>query len=177
MDPLTAGATVLPFVILGLQSIKTAFGILSTYKDGKEQVSRTQKDVNSLLSILERLSKSRIITRNQDLALAAMVIECADDITAIDEKLKELTGKNTDEKREETDNNTNEKREETGNNTDSLLKRHLKKIKIFFKADDLKKMSTILSRHTTSLNLHLNTTQRFAYLSISGCVKTWCIDY
>lgn len=134
MEALGAGAVVLPFAILGLQSIKVLCDVLSSAKEGREQVSQAQRHVQSLLSTLERLSRRRVI----DEALAAKINACADDIEQYAKKLKSLAV----------------------DDADPRLERQWKRIKILFNEKDLAKMSAVMVGHTVALSLHLNTIDR-----------------
>lgn len=138
MEPLSAGATVLPFVILWLQSIKLSCGVLSTYKDAKEQVNHLLKHTESLLSMQERLLRSRAISDHRDGALAMKIKACAEDIEVYDKKLKAMAV----------------------GGADPLLERQWKKLKAFFKAKEMAKMSAVMAEHTGALSLHLNIMER-----------------
>lgn len=138
MEPLTIGATVLPFVIMFLQSIKISCGVLSTYKDGKEQVNHLIKNTESLLSTLDRLSRSRAISEGRDEALATKIEACAGDIEVYDKKLKAMAV----------------------GGADPLAERQWKKLKAFFNTKGLAKMSAVMAEHTAALSLYLNTIDR-----------------
>ncbi|OIW25928.1 hypothetical protein CONLIGDRAFT_717590 [Coniochaeta ligniaria NRRL 30616] len=133
MEALGVGASVLAFVIVGLQSAKTIHDILASVKDGSETVDRAEADIMSLQSTLERLASCRIIAERPDEALAAKVKSCADDMTRYAEKLKKLV---TDD--------------------GSGLSRQWRKIKVFLNEKDLAKISAVVVGHTAGLNLHLN---------------------
>ncbi|KJR83365.1 uncharacterized protein SPSK_04355 [Sporothrix schenckii 1099-18] len=134
MDPFSTAAAVLPFAILFLQSIKLSCGVFSTYKDAKEQVNRLLKQIESLLSTLERLLRSRAISDQRDGALATKIIACADDIEAYDKMLKAMAV----------------------GGAEKLFERQKKKLKASFKVEDLEKMSAVMAEHTGALSLHLN---------------------
>jgi hypothetical protein len=90
MEAVGVGASVVTFIALGLQSIKFIDEALSSAKDGKGYVDRARRDVWSLQASLERLGRCRAVTQNPQLALAAMIQSCTDDMKTIAEKLQGL---------------------------------------------------------------------------------------
>ncbi|KIH94030.1 hypothetical protein SPBR_05949 [Sporothrix brasiliensis 5110] len=134
MDPFSTAAAAIPLAVLFLQSIKLSCGVLSTYKDTKEQVNRLLKHIESLLSTLERLSRSRAISDERDETLAMKIKACAKDIEAYDKMLKAMAV----------------------GGAEKMVKRQWKTLKASFKIKDLEKMSTALAEHRGALSLHLN---------------------
>jgi hypothetical protein len=139
MEAVGVGASVLAFVTLGLQSAKAILEILSSVKDGRENVDRPEKDITGLQLTLERLARCRIIAERPDEALAAKIKSCADDMTSFAEKLKKLLS-----------------------HDGSAFAGQWKKIKLFLNEKDLAKMSAVVVGHTAGLNLYLKVLERYS---------------
>lgn len=73
-DPVSAGASVLAFVLLGLKSAKAAYEILSSFKDGPENVKTVRADIERLIFILEKLSNCRLLERTGSEALRTAIV-------------------------------------------------------------------------------------------------------
>jgi heme exporter protein D len=145
MEAISAGASVLAFVVLGLQSVKVAHKILSSVKDQNSTVSRAEKDVRRLKSTLERLSSCRIIEERQDDALRSAIEACADDMKTFAEQLRAFD-----------------------NAHQPGLGKHWNKVKIFLKEGDLAKMSTVVVNYTTVLNFHIGILERYLPYALVG---------
>lgn len=61
MEAVGVGASVIAFITLGLKCAKSAHEILSSAKGGSDHVARVERDVQGLLSTLERLARCRVI--------------------------------------------------------------------------------------------------------------------
>lgn len=136
MDPIGAGASVLAFVVLGLKSVKVAYEILSSIKDGRTQVAHASNSIQRLQSTLEKLERCRLVTEQQDELLLKTTKACADDMDAFAEQLKGL------------------------DKSHSGMGRQWNKVKILLKEEDLKRMSAIVVGHTAALNLYLEILER-----------------
>lgn len=140
MEAIGAGAAVLPFVLLCLQSAKVAYTTVSSIKDAPKQVKQLQRDASSLLSTLERLAACRVLHEvgRRDDALLAKIKACQDDIDTYSTKLKRLAPEGADHRLEMT----------------------WRRLKAVLNEKDLAKMSTAMAAHTVTLGLHLNAIQR-----------------
>ncbi len=139
MDAVSAGASVLAFVTLSLQSAKLVYETLTSVKDGPKHVYQIARDVQSLQSTLERLARCRAAGARGDEAFATKLKACADDMTSFAKRLKTLT----------IDDGT------------SRLERNWKRVKAFLNEKDLETMGAVFIRHTAALNFHLSTLDRY----------------
>lgn len=137
-DPVSTGASVLAFVLLGLKSVKVAHEILSNFKDGPENVKIARTDVENLRLVLERLSNCRLLDRSGNEALRAAVDACLEDIQSFAKKLKQLVPEANSSRR-------------------SIYQ---KRFIAAWKEKTLSKICVRLAYHTNNLNLHLNVLQR-----------------
>ena len=98
MDPVSAGSSVLAFVLLALNSAKTIHEVLSAVKDGPQSLRHLVGDIAQLQGILERLSGLQPQSINEGdagvLELAAR--RCADDVVQIESRLQRLSIQPTD---------------------------------------------------------------------------------
>ncbi|KAK1751467.1 hypothetical protein QBC47DRAFT_391875 [Echria macrotheca] len=136
MEAIGAGAGVIAFVTLGLQSIKVIAQALSAIRDGNSHVQAALKHVQDLQSVLERLERCRVLVERPDPALADKVKSCVDDLAVIAGKLNDLAIKDSD----------------------AALEKGWKKAKIFLRDKDLEKVGVTVVRHSTTLNLYLQAT-------------------
>lgn len=140
MEAIGAGAAVLPFVLLCLQSAKVAYTAISSIKDAPKQVKQLQRETQSLVSTLDRLSKCRVLSvaGNRDDVLVTKIKACQADLDAYSTRLGKLAPGATDHRLETT----------------------WKRLKAVMNEKDLVKMSSAMVAHTTTLSLHLNAIQR-----------------
>lgn len=141
MEAIGAGAAVLPFVLLCLQSAKVAYTTISSIKDAPKQVKQLQREAGDLVSALERLSKCRVlgVAGNRDDVLVAKIKACQADIDTYSTRLGRLAP----------------------GATDHCVETTWKRLKVVVNEKDLAKMSAAMVAHTTALSLHLNAIQRY----------------
>lgn len=137
MEAIGAGASVLAFITLGLQSVKTIHEILSSVKD-TTRVYGVRQDVQGLQATLDRLSRCRAVAELRDDALATKIEKCAGDLKTFAERLVKLAIDGSEHR----------------------LERQVKKLKGFLNEKELKDMGDAIVRHTTSLSLHLKVLER-----------------
>lgn len=100
MGPVSAGSSVLAFVLLALKSAKTIHAVLSAVKDGPQSLPHLVGDIAQLQGILERLSSLQPDSISEGDAnlkvLESAANRCADDVAHIETKLQRLTIRPTD---------------------------------------------------------------------------------
>ncbi|KAL2193089.1 hypothetical protein P885DRAFT_64274 [Corynascus similis CBS 632.67] len=138
-DAVSAGASILAFVLLGLKSVKAARETLASFKDGPDNVKKARSDVEKLRLVLERLSHCRILDAPGTEALRADIVSCFKDIQTFDNKLKQLVPKARSPHRA----------------------KYWKRFMAMWDEEALSKMSMRLTNHIASLNFHLNVLQRY----------------
>jgi len=137
-DPFSTGASVLAVVLASLKAAKVAHEILSSFKDGPENVKRATADLEGLLSTLEELSTCPALTEHGGEVLREPIDACLGDVESLVAKIKSLTLEAGDPRR-------------------------VKYRKRFMAAWDEKALSKVSSKvasHTAILNLRLNALQR-----------------
>ncbi|KAK0736267.1 hypothetical protein B0T21DRAFT_366631 [Apiosordaria backusii] len=134
MDPLSAGASVVTFVGLGLASAKTVYEILSSVKAGNAVVERVARDVQGLAVTLERVKKCPVSDQTDRLTLGLKIKACADDMKACADELEKLAT----------------------NTPELTVARQWRKVKIFLKEKDVERIGHVVARHTSALNLYLD---------------------
>jgi hypothetical protein len=92
MDALSAGASLLAFLGLALNSAKAIHDVLSAVKDGPRNIKSLTNEVAQLQSILERLSHIQTGPANNadSIYLAGLVTRCATDVTSFESRLQRL---------------------------------------------------------------------------------------
>ncbi len=97
MDPVSAGSSVLAFVLLALNSAKTIHDVLSAVKDGPQSLRHLVGDIAQLQGILERLScLPQPINEGDAEALKSAAKRFTDDVAQIESKLQRLRIRPTD---------------------------------------------------------------------------------
>lgn len=141
MEAVGAGASILAFATLGLKSAKAVHEILGSLKDGRAHVDAAKRDVRELQSMLERLSRCRVITEtsNPDGALAARIKTCADDLKTFADTLRGLAIDGTESR---------------------VVGKSLKLLKIFLSEKELARMRAVVLEHTAALSLGLQILER-----------------
>ncbi|KAK4034294.1 hypothetical protein C8A01DRAFT_18873 [Parachaetomium inaequale] len=137
-DPVSAGASVLAFVLLSLKSAKVAHEILSSFKDAPDNVKRASADVQSLVLILERLANCHVLEGHGGEALRRSIDTCRRDIDSFSIKLKGLIPEASNSRRS----------------------KYRKRFLTMWDEKALSKMSADLASHTSKLNFHLAVLQR-----------------
>ncbi|KAM7213377.1 hypothetical protein V8F06_011227 [Rhypophila decipiens] len=132
MEVFGAGARVVTFLALGIQSARTIHEILSLVKDGT-RIDRIRQDFQGLQVTLDRLSRSHAVAEIRDDALATKIKACANDMETFAEKLKRLTP----------------------DGAEPRLSRHWKSFKALMNEKDLIDMGDVIVKHTTALSLYL----------------------
>jgi len=135
-------ASVLAFVLVGLKSAKAAYEILSSFKDGPENVKRATADVEGLLLTLVQLSKCRALEKESSEALRATIDVCLGDMNSFVRELTKLTLEPQS----------------------SRHKQYWKRLMAMWEEKALSKMSARVASHTSSLSLWLNVLQRYIWM-------------
>ncbi|KAI0902062.1 ankyrin [Annulohypoxylon nitens] len=142
MEAIGAGANILSFVVLALNTAKTTYETLSAVKDGPEIVKRVTANVNQLYRILLNLEKSRIAI-NDHSVLGHLKI-CCDQLDSASSFIKKLQI------------TPGERR------TGKLWKR----LRTFLSEKDLEKLSDNLTLDVAILQLRLQNTSSNAIFSL-----------
>jgi len=131
-------ASILAFVLAGLKAAKLAYAVLSSFKDGPENVKTAMADVESLLSTLEQLAVCRALEGQSGEALRAPMNACLHDIELFARELESLSP----------------------GTQSSRGARYWKKFRAAWEEKTLSKMSARVASHRASLNFCLNVIQR-----------------
>ncbi|KAK0722619.1 hypothetical protein B0T26DRAFT_749992 [Lasiosphaeria miniovina] len=89
MDVISAGASVVAFIVLGLKSAKIIHEILSN--ESGTHVGQVRAGIQDLQSTLERLQRCRATAELQDQAFQTKIQSCADNLTTFAATLQKLT--------------------------------------------------------------------------------------
>jgi len=87
MEAVGAGASVIAFAGLALQSVKTIVELFSAIKDGPKSILDARHDVIQLQGVLERLSRFE----GDDEALGNLLKRCSTDVSDFAGKVKKLS--------------------------------------------------------------------------------------
>lgn len=136
MEAVGFGASVLAFVLLGLKSAKVTYEVLSAIKDGNTHLAQAKSSVQGLQSTLERLSRCRLITEQQDDGREKTAQKCANDMEAFAKELEKLV------------------------EPQHRIGKQWNKVKIFLKEDDLKRVTAAVVGHTAALNFYVQVLER-----------------
>jgi|SRR3569833_1306463 len=136
MEAVGAGASVLAFIGIALQSAKFIHDVFSAVKDGPENVKRAAYNVEQLQLTLERLSRCRAI--DSDVATRDQVSKCTSDMETIAQKLQKLAVSETEKR--------------SG--------RLWKRLRAAYSDNDLSKISVVVRDHTSALHISLSILQR-----------------
>ncbi len=142
MDPVSAfgvGAGVLAFVQAGLKSTKAIHSLLSGIKGGPRIIQQATNSVENLCTVLEQLAQCRVLDGNDSEPLKNCLLACVDDVESFSKELEPLTIQG-DERR---------------------LGRYWKKVKVALNEKDLERMCSVMAGHASTINLYLNTLQRY----------------
>lgn len=139
MDPVSAGASILAFVVLALKSANTIYEVLSAIKDGPKVLRHLVGDIAQLQGILKRLSRlePRSVDNGDAKALEAAARRCADDVKDMESRLQHLSIRPTDRR------------------PGKLWKRLVTVVD----ERDLMRMQTVVRGNLTMLSLHLGVLQ------------------
>ncbi|KAK3342067.1 hypothetical protein B0T25DRAFT_511599 [Lasiosphaeria hispida] len=98
MDPVSAGSSILAFVVLALKSARAIHELLSAVKDGPQSLRHLAGDIAQLQGILERLSnlQPESIDEGGARALEVAASRCVQDVGDIESKLARFTISPTD---------------------------------------------------------------------------------
>ncbi len=142
MEAIAAGASVLPFVVLCIQSVKVVYVVISSIKDAPKNVRQLHQETSSLLSTLERLSACRVLREEgrRDDALLANIKACREEIDTYATKLRGMAP--------------------APGGAHRRLEIQWKRLKAVLSEKDMAKMSAAMTVHTAALGLHLNAIQR-----------------
>ncbi len=155
MDAVGAGASVLAFVGLALQSVKTVHDFLATIKDGPQKVQRLLTEVGNLQTILERLASMQPSSPNEeDFAdLYNLSKKCSEDIVAFELVLRRLALGVVDQG--------------TG--------RFWRRLKLLVSEKDLDHMREVIRFHVVTLHFHLDIFQ-VRHMSLSTTQSSKILD-
>ncbi|KAF7562673.1 hypothetical protein G7046_g1499 [Stylonectria norvegica] len=147
MDPLSAGASVLAFLTLGLKTATTIHQILSSFKNAPQAVLELNHDVTSLSAILERLLKCTHAANSTDAPFKSHLDQCTKDLSDIEIKLRSFSAP-----------------------SHSRSSRVLNNVRTVWKEKDLEQARSRIRDHCTQLNLHLGLIQVEVNADISSAL-------
>ncbi|KAK1759805.1 hypothetical protein QBC47DRAFT_116439 [Echria macrotheca] len=144
MDPVSSGASVLAFVLLGIKSATLLYQTLQSIEGGPRSVSRAADNAIRLHSVLRQLSQSSAGLDDANLALRAQLRRCSGDLDDFAAAITAL-------------------------HIGSGERRHVvlwKSLRVLLAEKDIEEMDRIISHHISTLSLHLNVLQsNIAYTS------------
>lgn len=134
MDPVSAGASVLAFITVALQSAKTISNFLAGIKDGPENVARAITFIAMLQGTLTQLAQCP--ASNQ--AILNYIKSCSEDLANVASKLSKFQLLNTD----------------------GSSRKALKRIRTTFHEKELDRIVTTMGTHSSILSLCLQYLER-----------------
>ena len=151
MDPVSASASVLAFVAAAVQTSRTIYNVVSTFKSGSSDVLSLVSSASSLERILHQLSalltsQSRSDTLQHLIYLEQTVLQCVGDLDNICQQLWKLGHKDSD----------------------SHARRAWRLVQIAIKKDDIQRMASTIQQHVSVLTLQV--------AILSRCVKSLFVD-
>lgn len=132
MDAISAGASVVAFITLGLQSAKVIYETLSAIRDGPKSLQQVISDVEQIQSILKHLLQSPATANNAP--LTNHVSSCVLDLELAASEIQKLQISPNQQGHEK------------------LWRR----VKTFLNEKDLDRISAQIARHANTLSLRLN---------------------
>ena len=136
-----AGASVLTFIAVALQSTKTIYETVSNIKNGPQQVESLASAVQTLQSVLTQLSNCRAVKSTDpetDLKVILSLIEsCKEDVSRYERELRKVRVSPDDKK--------------TG--------KAWKKFKTILQEKDFQRMWLGVTHHVSALGVQLNVLQ------------------
>jgi hypothetical protein len=132
-----AGASIIAFVTIGLQSVKTIYGIISAIKDGPSKLGDLQAAIGSLQSLLEQMQHSPGLTTSPATTsspLLPLVERCVEDIKRFEAKVEKLCIPDKEK----------------------LSGKFWKRLKLVFGEKEIPYMISVVTVHLNNLSLHCN---------------------
>jgi hypothetical protein len=151
MDAVSAGASVVAFLGLALQSAKTLHDVLSAVQDGPKQVHRAADALQRFQSTLQQLADCRMFCQQGSLSDRDSIRACSDHMKRYADKLVGL--KISDDERR--------------------AGRYWKKMKTAF-SDKTDRMSGEITEYASTLSLRLSTLQRCVPPRVSSISGPQC---
>ncbi|KAK6072205.1 ankyrin repeat protein [Seiridium cupressi] len=144
-----AGASIIAFVTIGLQSIKTIYTVISAVKDGPSKLSDLMMAIGSLMSILEHLQNNprlRPLPRTSSTDFAPSIEECTGVMKRFEDQVRKLQI------------------------TDKETRRGKiwKRLKFVFQEDDIPYIISIITNAMQTLTLHFDIHQVAALSEVSA---------
>ncbi|KAL2675486.1 hypothetical protein Neosp_011672 [[Neocosmospora] mangrovei] len=139
MDPLSVGANVLAFVVLGIKSAKVAHDILSAIKDGPKVVRDLTGNVLQLQGILEKLKEPCTAASADALdGLEGQVRQCNEDLQELAQLIQKFQV----------------------STRDKFAKKLWKRLKVVVSEKDLERFNRQVEQKANLLNVRLSTLSR-----------------
>lgn len=132
-----AGASIIAFVTVGLQSVKTVYGIISSIKDGPSKLDDLRGAIGNLQSLLEQMQNSPSLAASlmtTSSSLLPLVQRCVDDIQRFEARINRI-------------------RVPSG---EKFRGKIWKRLKLVFEEDGIPYMISIVTGHLNALSLHCN---------------------
>ncbi|KAF8866194.1 hypothetical protein BDZ45DRAFT_720337 [Acephala macrosclerotiorum] len=132
-----AGASIIAFLSIGLQSVKVVYEFISAIKDGPSKLGDLQGAIESLESLLEQMYNSPGLTTSPITtsgSLLALVQRCVNDIQRFEAEIGRIY--------------VPPKEKRCG--------KVWKRLKLAFKEKDIPYMTTVVTGHVNILSLHCN---------------------
>jgi len=139
MEPVSSGASVLAFVLMGIKSARLLHQALQAIRDGPRHVSQVATDVLRLQSVLKQLSRCHAASHDDDMVLKSQIRSCVGDLDDFARIVLALQVAPAD-------------------------KPHVvlwKSIKASLGENDLEKMRVVVANHISALSIRLNILQRY----------------
>ena len=131
-------ASIITAIDFGIKTSKFIHSVIHDVKDGPTNVQHAATAVSGLQLTLEQLSKCPALRQSRSEALKTRLLNCGDDLTAFDRKLKALTIEDSEKR----------------------SRRYWKRLRCAYNEKALDKIAAIVMGHTAALNLHLAALQR-----------------
>ncbi|KAK9774981.1 hypothetical protein AB5N19_12534 [Seiridium cardinale] len=144
-----AGASIIAFVTIGLQSIKTIYKVISAVKDGPSKLSDLMVAIRSLMSILEHLQNDprlRPLPGTNSTDFAPSIEECTGVMKRFEDQVRKLQ--------------ITDKETRSG--------KIWKRLKFVFQEDDIPHIISIITNVMQTLTLHSNIHQVSALSEVSA---------
>ncbi|KAK6066682.1 ankyrin repeat protein [Seiridium cupressi] len=144
-----AGASIIAFVTIGLQSIKTIYTVISAVKDGPSKLSDLMMAIGSLMSILEHLQNNprlRPLPRTSSTDFAPSIEECTGVMKRFEDQVRKLQITHKETRRGKI----------------------WKRLKFVFQEDDIPYIISIITNAMQTLTLHFDIHQVAALSEVSA---------
>ncbi|KAH8901395.1 hypothetical protein GQ53DRAFT_851020 [Thozetella sp. PMI_491] len=150
MDPVSGGASVLAFIGLALQSATTIYTFLNGISNGSESVVQAAFAVSTLQACLERIQQNPAAIDSVSAQNVSTIQRCSDELGLFAARISKLQVKDTD----------------------TILRKTWKRTATVFKEKDLQKMVSIITNHSSTLNLWLSSSNLNTSLDLRDRICT-----